>query len=39
MLPQRSPRLNHDQIVRICGDLLDWQTNAIIATGAGVDEL
>jgi hypothetical protein len=31
--------LSHDEVVGVCGDLLDWKVNAIIATGAGLSEL
>jgi len=31
--------LSRDEIVGVCGDLLDWKVKAIIETGAGLPEL
>lgn len=31
--------LGRDDVVRICGDILDWKVTAIIATGASVAEV
>jgi hypothetical protein len=39
MSAQRTPKLSREQVIRVCGDILDWQTNAIIASGADIDEL
>ena len=34
-----SPALSHDEIVAVCGDILDWKIKAIIETGASLSEL
>jgi hypothetical protein len=31
--------LSRDEVVGVCGDLLDWKVKAIIETGAGLPEL
>jgi hypothetical protein len=31
--------LIHDEVVRICGDILDWKIKAIIESGTSVAEL
>jgi hypothetical protein len=31
--------LSHDEIVGICGDILDWKVKAIVDTSAGPSEL
>jgi len=33
------PSLSRDEIVAVCGDILDWKIKAIIETGAGLPEL
>jgi hypothetical protein len=29
----------HDEVRRLCGDIVDWKLNAIVATGATVAEI
>lgn len=31
--------LGHDEIVGVCGDILDWKIKAIIETGASLSDL
>jgi hypothetical protein len=33
------PPVGHDDIRRLCGDILDWKLNAIQASGAGLAEI
>ena len=39
MSEQDKSGLSHAEITRICGDLLDGQVQAILATGASLEEL
>lgn len=33
------PSLGHDEVVAVCGDIVDWKVKAIIDTGATLTEL
>ena len=35
----KTTELSREDIRRLCGDILDWKVDAIIATGAGFEEL
>ncbi len=32
-------RLTHDDLRRLCGDIIDWKLSAIIETGASIEEV
>lgn len=36
---ETGPKLSHDDVVRLCGNIEDWKVLAIIRTGADVEEL
>jgi hypothetical protein len=39
--PKQEPtaELTHDEVRRLCGDIVDWKLSAIIATGASLEEI
>ena len=39
MDPEHSASLTHDEVRRLCGDIVDWKLGAIIATGASLAEV
>ena len=39
MAKTKTTELSREDIRRLCGDILDWKVDAIIATGAGFEEL
>lgn len=39
MDPEHPASLTHDEVRRLCGDIVDWKLGAIIATGASLAEV
>jgi hypothetical protein len=32
-------KLSHDDVIRLCRDILDWKVHAILALGASIEDL